>query len=522
MFKRYKGYLINLLFPAFVFGSVTGVLTAVTVSFYKILAKYVIHFSEKGYHFLKENLFYIPIVLIFLFLVAFLFDYIYKKEPNLGGGGIPASIGIVRGVISFNWLKTLVGTFFLSLISFFIGVPLGNEGPSVQMGTAIGKGVLAPFSEKHKAWNRYSMTGGACAGFSVATGAPVSGILFAIEEAHQRISPMIMIVSSASVMSGYITTQIIGDFFGLNFALFPKIILNSLPISKIWIPAIVGVSTGLFSVLFLRYFTLINLFFNRFLKKIPRKYKIFFIFLLTLISGIFLSSAVSTGHELILSLLESSPSAIMLLIILILRTTLTLSANTNSVTGGLFIPILAIGTVFSALIGKIIIFINGNFEEYYLLIIVLGITACISGMMKMPLTAIVFSIEVFSSYNNILYVLLVAVFAYIITEIFYAVSINDSVLEARMEREQKDKTIKNVEARVKVRKASFAIGKQVRDIFWPSNMFVLSIERDKNSKEECDDINSKAIKENDWLNIRYSTFNEEETLEELYAIIGEQ
>ena len=67
--------------------------------------------------------------------------------------------------------------FFGSVTSFLIGVPLGNEGPSVLMGTAVGKGCTDTLAKKHPAWSRYSMTGGACAGFAVATGAPISGIL---------------------------------------------------------------------------------------------------------------------------------------------------------------------------------------------------------------------------------------------------------------------------------------------------------------------------------------------------------
>ena len=72
----------------------------------------------------------------------------------------------------------------MSLLSFLMGVPLGNEGPSVQIGTAVGRGTTRIALRKRFAWDRYSMTGGACAGFAVATGAPISGILFAVEEAH--------------------------------------------------------------------------------------------------------------------------------------------------------------------------------------------------------------------------------------------------------------------------------------------------------------------------------------------------
>ena len=40
--NKLKGYLINLIFPAVVFGLITGIFTAVVVILYKLVAKYVI------------------------------------------------------------------------------------------------------------------------------------------------------------------------------------------------------------------------------------------------------------------------------------------------------------------------------------------------------------------------------------------------------------------------------------------------------------------------------------------------
>ena len=42
-----------------------------------------------------------------------------------------------------------MGIFALSLSTIFIGVPLGNEGIAVQMGTALGRGSVCPFRKKH-------------------------------------------------------------------------------------------------------------------------------------------------------------------------------------------------------------------------------------------------------------------------------------------------------------------------------------------------------------------------------------
>ena len=206
--KQYKSYFVNLIFPALIFGSITGVLTSLVVTLFKLCAKFVVEFSKKGYEFIGERLYLIPVGLIVLFGLAIFLSAVYKVHKNLCGGGIPASIAFLRGIVTFKWLRNVIGTFLLSLVSFLVGVPLGTEGPSVQIGTAIGRGSVYTLARKHKAWDRYSMTGGACAGFSVATGAPISGIMFAIEEAHQRISPMIVIVASTSVLFSRITCLI--------------------------------------------------------------------------------------------------------------------------------------------------------------------------------------------------------------------------------------------------------------------------------------------------------------------------
>jgi len=518
--KKYKNYLINLIFPAFVLGSVTGILTSVIVTLYKLCAKWIIELSETGYEYVRHHLYLALIILPALFALALFYSYVYKKVPNLRGGGIPTSIAILRGILTFKWLRNLVGVFILSLSTFLIGAPLGNEGPSVQMGTAIGRGTVYTFAKKRKAWDRYSMTGGACAGFSVATGAPISGILFAIEEAHQRISPMIVIVSSTSVMFASITAEIISPLLGVSVSLFPDTELIKLSVADVWIPLLVGLLVGLFAVLFLKYYKTVYTFFDKTLKRIPHAYKLFTVLVLTFVLGLVSTSFVSTGHELILELFEGNTAIYMLILILIVRSTLTLSANSNKLTGGIFIPLLALGAVLSSILGESIEFIFGLEHEYYTVILILGIAACISSMMKMPLTAIVFSIEALGCYENILYVIIVSGISYIVTEIFGAKSINDSVVDSRIEEINEGKELKVFDTYVTVEKDAFAIGKQIRDIFWPANLFVLSLKHNENASPEVDEHGGKLIREGDILHVRYSTYDEEASKAELFAIVG--
>ena len=249
--RRMKGYFSNLIFPAIIFGSITGLFTAVVVVLYKLLANLVINFSQTYYDFLRNKLYLIPLVLIVFYLMAVLFSRIYKKQPRVKGGGIPSSIALLRNIVTFKWLRTLIGVFFISLTSFLVGVPLGNEGPSVLMGTAVGKGSVMTLAKKHPAWSGYSMTGGACAGFAVATGASVSGILFAIEEAHQKLSPMILIVGSVAVLFAQLFSAVLCPLLNLSTSIFPTMDITTLAIQDVWIPVLVGAVIGLFAVAFL-------------------------------------------------------------------------------------------------------------------------------------------------------------------------------------------------------------------------------------------------------------------------------
>ncbi len=520
--SQYKTYIINLIMPAIIFGFITGTLTSFFVTLFKYLAHHIIHFSHTGYEFLREHLYFLPLVLLVLLGASFALARIYQYLPNLKGGGIPTSVGILRGIITFKWLRSFVGVFALSLFTFLVGVPLGNEGPSVQMGTSLGRGSVRLFAKTHGAWDRYSMTGGACAGFSVATGAPISGILFAIEEAHQRISPMIMIVASSSVLFANISSHIFSSFFGVSTSLFGEISLPKLSIKELWIPLVVGIVVGVFGALILRYYQFLKHLFSKVIR-VPSQFKIFLILALTLCVGVYSFSAISTGHDLIIDLFSPNNNFTILLLIFILfvRSTLTISANANGITGGMFIPSLALGATVSAIVGKIAISLGMN-ESLYIVILILGIVACLSGLMKMPLTAIIFAIEALSCYENIIAVIMVSLIAYFVCELFVSTSINDSAMETRVEELNHAKEFKVVNKYVTVQAGSFASGKQIRDIFWPANLFVLSVKKAKNQNTEVDEHGGKELHVGDVLHVQYSTADERETSKELEAIVGKQ
>ncbi len=517
-------YLKNIVAPALIFSFITGSLTGAIIVFYRLAASGVIHLSESIYSMLGQKLYLIPIALAVLALLAYATCYAYKKAPNLKGGGIPTSIGILRGLISFKWLRNIIGVWAISLSTFLVGVPLGNEGPCVQMGTAIGRGTVRTLAKKNAAWDRYVMTGGACAGFTAATNAPISGIMFAIEEAHQRISPMILMVAFISVMFSTLAIRILCPLFGLQPDLFPGLEekVKTLELSELWIAAVIGLVIGLAASAFLKYYKLMAKLVNGKLANVRLEVKVMLIFVLTLGFGLISYSFISTGHGLIEDLMTGGIAWYILIVILIFRATMMLAANITGITGGMFLPIIVLSAIISSLLGRIMITLGIISSEYYSVIIVLGIAACISGMMKCPLTAIVFSLEALFCTENILPVIVSAALAYFVTEVFNAKSINETVIERRTKEINAGKTPVVIDTFVTVKASTFAIGKQIRDIFWPCNLFVLSIKHSEKAGAVVDTNGDKTIREGDILHVRYSCYDEEEAKRELLAIVGQQ
>ena len=140
----------------------------------------------------------------------------------------------------------------------------------------------------------------------------------------------------------------------------------------------------------------------------------------------------------------------------------------------------------------------------------------------MPLTAIVFAVEALSCYENILAIVIVSILSYFVTELFETISINDSAMEIRIEELNHGKVSKIVKEQVTVKEGSFAVGKQIRDIFWPANLFVLAVRHDTEHKEEMDERGDKTLRVGDTLHVRYETYDPDETKRELYAIVGTQ
>ncbi|MBO7169687.1 MAG: chloride channel protein, partial [Clostridia bacterium] len=201
MTKTLYNRIKHLLLPCLAFSVITGVLSALIITLFKILAEWVIHFSFTIYGTVRENPVFLPLLILGVAAIGLAASILLSLSHGCKGGGIPTSVAAIRGIVRFHWISSLLLLPLSALMTFLAGLPLGTEGPCVQMGTAIGDGVVhCVGKEKHKGWRRYVMTGGASAGFSLATGAPITAILFSMEELHKRFSPLLLTIATSSVI----------------------------------------------------------------------------------------------------------------------------------------------------------------------------------------------------------------------------------------------------------------------------------------------------------------------------------
>ena len=179
MNKYRSHYIKSLLLPCLFFSAITGVVSSVLVMIFKMASHHVVNISESIYESVRATPILLPLLIVGAVVLGLVAGWIITFSHSCRGGGIPTSIAAIRGIVNFNWIKS---TFLLpvsALITFLVGVPLGTEGPCVQMGTAIGDGVVQVLGKKkYKGWRRYMMIGGAASGFSLATGSPITAILF--------------------------------------------------------------------------------------------------------------------------------------------------------------------------------------------------------------------------------------------------------------------------------------------------------------------------------------------------------
>jgi len=502
------------------YGIFCGGVTGVAIFLFRLAANKAEVISRELYSIAKSSTLYILAAFAILAAVALLMMLLHKKVPESKGGGIPRSEGVLRGVLPFKWLRTLIGTIIGSMLSFLCGVPVGSEGPSVLIGTSIGEMCLGN-SKNKTAWSRYVMTGGAGAGFAIATGAPLSGILFALEEIHKRFTPMIVMTVSVSVVSATYINRVLCELFSISPMLFDIGLFSGFKLSHVLYLFILGIAVAFSVALYDISVELLNRFTSRFRKHFATYAKLVIVLILSGILCLVFPDAAYNGHHLIIKMLESSPGIGFLIAVLTIRFIMMVFVTASGVTGGSFVPTLAIGAVFSTIIARFLVLV-GMPEDLSIAIILLGMCGFIGGTLRAPLTAAVLFIELTGQFTDVLYVALVIFTVNSITELFHLTPFYERSIETMTHEQNGDKKPIIAHFETTIMPNAFVIGKSVRDVMWPSSTVVISVKRANDQMDDTVNDGEKKLYAGDTVILRSKYYDEVELCQIIRGLVGNE
>ncbi len=529
--QSFTKYLLNTVLPIIINGLVIGILVGVIVWGYNFCAEHITEFTKEIYTNVNEKLYFLPLLLVGMGALAVIMALLLKFIPELVGSGIPYTDGVMRGELKYKKIKMFFGTIAYSFLTFFSGLPLGSEGPSVQLGGLIGDCVNAGEEKirwRAKAWRRLSITSGASAGLAVAFNAPLTGLIFALEEGHKRFSPTILLSTASAVIFSILTSRCLNVWTGIRtdftYYIFDVGEIATLPYDSIWMLLLLGIIVGLTAALFSVFLSYTRRFYDRF--KIKRIYRLLIAYVLVGLCGVFIVDVIGGGAGLVRNMLsnfssETPSSWSTIFVLLILKMILiSLSSNSGS-TGGLFIPMLVVGALIGGLCSHM--FINmGMDSKYAAMIVAIAMSAMMASIVRAPLTGIILVCEITGQFlNGFLQAAIVVVIYYFVVELLSIRPLYYELLEGNIKAANKGKSLVHVEIEEIIDNGSFVTGRSVRDILWPAGCQVEKIVKVNKEGEvvtRSDKGGERLIHAGDLYIIRCETHDLDDTLDELHAL----
>ncbi len=469
-------------------GILTGLTVGVVVTFFALATEVLSEHSYNIYESVQARPAFVPLLFLVLAVGAFMVGTLNRFLPMLGSNGVPQTEGVTRGLLKMKWYQMLPAMAAASLISIFMGLSAGAEGPSMFIGGMCGDAVSRPFGSTDME-RRYQITGGACAGVAVAANAPLTGIVFALEEAHRRFTPSILICSFSAVISAVITRNLLHLALGLEIE--SELIgfkLVQMPAIGYLYVALAALVSGLVGVLL---FYLVKFGRKRMMKITALKGAVRYLipFLFAGAAGLVTVYATGGGHSLInmlatnggegqmsLGLVFGTPIAATLVIIIVLRLVSLVLGIGAGVPGGIFVPIISLGALVGALMSRLLVLMgmDAAFTDYIVLICMATIFAA---TVKAPLTALIFVVE-FTWQSTLLLPVVLGVFiGYMLSEIFSVKPLYDFLLEDMEERFGHGLKRGLHEYTARIGEASLAAGKQLGDLLWQEGTTFKLLER---------------------------------------------
>lgn len=361
---------------------------------------------------------------------------VIRFAPEAGGSGIPEIEGAMDELRPVRWWRVIPVKFFGGLGALGSGMVLGREGPTVQMGGNIGRMVSDIFRLKDKEGRHALLAAGAAGGLAAAFNAPMAGIMFVVEEMRPQFR--YSLISVKCVMISAIMADIVFRAIKGQSAVITMPQYDAPTIHALWLFLVLGLVFGVFGVIFNRLITLAqDMFAHLHHNNFPR-------FLLTgaMLGGsfglllLYLPELTGGGISIIPNATNGDYGIGMLLMLFLARMVTTLLCFGSGAPGGIFAPMLALGTLFGTFFGTIA---QSYYPELGLnpgMFAIAGMGALFAATVRAPITGILLVIEMTHNYDLILPLIITSLGATLIAQMLGGQPIYSQLLHRTIKKEK--------------------------------------------------------------------------------------
>jgi len=378
----------------------TGIITGVFITFYELLIVFLTYFIFMGDP--LKTISTLPIWYLYLVptVAIFFVNYLSSKDNNIreyGVSEIAESVSENRMVLR---VKTLFLKILASALSLSSGFMVGTEGPSASIGAMIAYQIHRLF-KLPTMLIKMMISVGASAGVSAIFVSPMTGVAFAVENiAYQFIKQYITYLILASVIAFAITANYLDAITFIRSA--GRVMNNDYIISNLFF--IPFITSFIYLYLFMKKKVLHFIDMELFKKFHNYRNHIFALLGGSVVGTILLlePQAAFSGKEIVVSLMnqENHISIFIIFTIIFLRIIGTTVAIYSNAVGGVFLPLMSIGALIGYGFGELMTYYLFPVEPFYFAAI--GASIFMGVIMKLPLTAVVLSLETTFDYNVVI------------------------------------------------------------------------------------------------------------------------
>lgn len=350
------------------------------------------------------------------FGVALLVLHIFKRSRGSGVNQTKAAVFIFDGYVPF---RTVIGKFITCALAIGSGQSLGPEDPSLQMGAGIAS-ALGRSLKLSREKQRLIAPIGAAAGLAAAFNAPISAVIFVIEEIIGTWSGGVL---GAVILAAISSVVVMREFMG-NAPMFrvPSIEFRS-PVELIGY-AVLGVISGFAALAFLKFIAYVR---PR-LMRLPRWTHYLqpaVAGLLIGIIGLWLPQVMSSGYPIIDQVLHDQFVWRMLLLLGLFKILATGISFVSGTPGGMFAPTLFIGAMLGGAVGGFEHYVVHRPVESVAAFALVGMGTFFAGFLRVPITSVFMILEVSGNYSIIVPAIISNMIAYFISHRYQKVPLFD-------------------------------------------------------------------------------------------------